>query len=96
MTCEIDSDSTISIAEDVIFREIHGEAVLLNLQTGKYFGLDEVGTAIWGLLAGHRTVEAVLDGLAERYEAPRERLEIDLGRFLELLRDRELISVIGR
>lgn len=93
MTCEIDSDSAISIARDVVFREINGEAVLLNLQTGQYFGLDEVGTAIWSLLASRRTVHAVLEGLAERYEAPRERLEADLGRFLELLRDRELISV---
>jgi len=96
MTCELDSDSAISVADEVVFREIDGEAVLLNLRTGKYFGLDKVGTVIWGLLASRQTVRAVLEGLTERYDAPRERLETDLRRFLELLRDRELISVDGR
>ena len=47
------------IPEDVVSREVGGEAVLLNLATGTYFGLDGVGTEIWNLLAreGHLSQE---------------------------------------
>ena len=47
------------IPEDVVSREVGGEAVLLNLATGTYFGLDGVGTEIWNLLAREGTIEGV-------------------------------------
>ena len=33
--------------DEVLFQELHGEGVLLNLKTGVYFGLDPVGARIW-------------------------------------------------
>ena len=36
-----------------LFQELQGEAVLLNLKSGVYFGLDPVGTRIWELFAKH-------------------------------------------
>ncbi len=38
------------ISPDVLFRELAGEAVLLDLKSQRYFGLGEVGTRIWQLL----------------------------------------------
>jgi hypothetical protein len=37
---------TLSIPEDIVFRDLAGEAVILNLGTGMYFGLNAVGTQI--------------------------------------------------
>ena len=34
----------ITVPESVLFRDLDGEAVLLETVTGRYFGLDEVGT----------------------------------------------------
>ena len=42
-------ESRIRINDDVLFQELHGEGVLLNLKTGVYFGLDPVGRRIWQL-----------------------------------------------
>jgi hypothetical protein len=36
-------NSTLRVPDDVLFRDLDGEAVILNLRTGTYFGLDEVG-----------------------------------------------------
>ena len=44
---ELMLDNRVAIPESVIAREVDGETVLLNLDTGIYFGLDAVGTAIW-------------------------------------------------
>ena len=43
-------DTSLAVPDDVIFRELDGEAILLNLATGMYFGLDQVGTRLWALI----------------------------------------------
>ncbi|MEW5871918.1 MAG: PqqD family protein [Chloroflexota bacterium] len=70
--------SSLSIPADVLFHELAGEAVLLNLATGKYFGLDEVGTRMWQLLAEHHQTEPVVQALLQEYDVPEEQLRSDL------------------
>ena len=71
-------DSRISVPEGVVFREIQGESVLLHLDTGEYFGLNEVGTRVWQLLGASATLRDVLEGLRQEYEVETEQLEEDL------------------
>ena len=65
-------------AKNVLFRQLGGEAVLLNLATGSYFGLNQVGTRIWTHVARGESLAAVLTVLVAEYEAPEERLRTDL------------------
>jgi len=69
---------SIAIPDDVLFRELDGEAVLLNLKTGTYFGLNPVGTRIWQLIVEQRSLARVLDVLASEYDASRDVLAADL------------------
>jgi hypothetical protein len=85
----------LAIGEDVIARELDGETVLLNLETGIYFGLDEVGTRIWQLLGAGGPVQAILDTLASEYDAEREALERDLTHFLAQLEARGLVVPVS-
>ena len=71
-------ESRISVPSDVLFREVAGEAVILNLETGKYYGLDEIGTRMWTLLAEHGCLEPVYSALLEEYNVREERLQSDL------------------
>lgn len=71
------TDSLV-VRPDVVFRELDGEAVLLNLETGTYLGLDKVGTRIWQLLVQHGSLAKVLDAMLEEYEVDPKRLEHDL------------------
>ena len=71
------SDSMV-IRDEVVFRELGGEAVLLNLKTGAYFGLDPVGTRVWQLLVEHGSVAQVMEVMLGEYDIDRERLERDL------------------
>ncbi|MBN1400973.1 MAG: PqqD family peptide modification chaperone, partial [Anaerolineae bacterium] len=46
----LSADARAEISPGTLFRELDGEAVLLNLESGHYYGLDEVGTRILSLL----------------------------------------------
>jgi len=70
--------SSLRVGEDVVFRELDGEAVILNLASGVYFGLDPVGTRVWQLIEQHGGLSEVLARLREEYDAAPDVLERDL------------------
>ncbi len=67
--------------------------ILLDAQRGRYFGVDEVGAAIWRMLAGASTLAQLVDGLEQEYAAPRETLEQDARAFLARLERARLVEV---
>lgn len=71
-------DSRLSHSDDVLFQEVGGEAVLLDLASEQYFGLDPVGTRIWALLGEVSDLQAVRDRLCEEYDAEPAKIESDL------------------
>ena len=84
-------DAAFRIPDDVVFRELDGEAVVLNLDTGVYFGLDAVGTRIWRLIEERKPLRLILDTLVEEYEAPSDRLQRDLLAFVDQLTGKGLV-----
>jgi hypothetical protein len=75
---DLSLNNSIMIPDDVLFRELDGEAVLLNLKTGTYFGLNPVATRMWQLIAEQHSLARVLETLTGEYEADRAVLENDL------------------
>jgi hypothetical protein len=71
-------DSTVSPSDDAVFRELEGESVLLNLETGMYYGLDAVGTRTWQLASVDGSLRAVRDALVQEYDAAPDLIERDL------------------
>jgi hypothetical protein len=64
--------------DEVLFQEVGGEAVLLNLTSESYFGLNAVGTRIWALLGQNSSLQNVFNTLCAEYEAEPAQLESDL------------------
>ena len=69
---------SLQVAENVVFQEIEGETVLLDLKQEQYFGLDEVGSRIWALIEGGHSVGAIVRTLGEEYDAGPQQIEHDL------------------
>ena len=86
-------DRTIRIGDDTIFRELAGEAVLLQLEAGMYFGLDAVGTRLWQLIAEHRHLRRVFDQAQAEFDVDAATLERDLVALVESLEARGLVVV---
>jgi len=90
---QIQEKQKVTISPEVLFQEVSGEMVLLDLSSESYFGLDAVGARIWGLLESGSTVGETLDTLLQEYEVERETLEADLGELLDRLLEAGLIRV---
>lgn len=85
-------DTTVRPVEDQISTEIEDELVVLQLDTGKYFGIDGVGPRVWELLQEPLTVGELEDRLIDEYDVSRERLQQDIDSLLAELDDAELIE----
>ena len=83
----------IVVNPGAIFREVEGEAVILDLDTGLYFGLDAVGTRIWKLIQQHGSLRRVLEALEDTYDGPPSAVKAGLLRLVTELLDRRLLQV---
>ncbi len=86
--------SKISIPKDVVFRDLDGEAILLNLETGKYYGLDQVGTRMWNLLSQHGQVEPAYWVMLEEYNVTEEQLREDMLGLVDKLASHGLVQIV--
>jgi hypothetical protein len=80
-----------SVPKDVVFRDLVGESVILDLRSGVYFGLNEVGTRIWQILSQDGDKEAVLRGLLQEFDVEEPRLRQELDSFVKELCERGLL-----
>jgi len=86
-------ERSVRIPADVVFRELQGEAVILNLSSSFYFGLDPIGTRIWQLCEAHGSLHAVWDAMRNEFDADDETLRADLIAFVDDLASKGLISI---
>jgi hypothetical protein len=84
----------ISIPDSVLSTELDSEGVLLNLETGEYFGLDEVGLEMWKALNSQPDVDVARTTLLQQFDVTEEVLARDLQEFVAKLAERKLL-VIG-
>jgi len=78
-------DSSVSVSPDVMVRKIGEEAVLLDLKTERYLGLDDVSARFWDLLTSGGSIQAAYQTLLAEFEVDPERLRTDLDAFVQEL-----------
>lgn len=91
----VNLDGTVKIREDVVFQKVGGETVLLNLETGVYYGLDSVGTRLWELFAEKGSLRLVFETMAQEYEVNPSVLQRNILRLVNELQAKKLIKVVG-
>jgi len=84
----------LRIAKGVLFQEVDGEAVLLSVDDGTYFGLNEVGTLAWKYLIGTGSLDDAFRGILEEYEVDEATLRTDLEAFAEELVSSGLAHIV--
>lgn len=82
-----------SVPSHVLVRFLNKESVLLNVQTEKYFGLDETGTRMWQLVTAAPTIAAAYNQLLEEYDVDEQLLRANLSDLLERLVENGLLSL---
>lgn len=80
-------------SDSVLYQEVGGEAVLLDLASETYFGLNAVGTRIWQLLLEDPSLLSVYDSLRNEYDVTPSQLQDDLLQLVGQLADAGLVRV---
>ena len=94
MKREVSVDSVVVASKRQVSSDLGGEAAILDLEGGVYYGLDEVGARMWEMIQEPRPVSEVRDALIEEYDVESERCERDLLALLERLAEERLIEVV--
>jgi hypothetical protein len=85
--------SVVVVAGEQISSDLAGEAVILNLKDGVYYGLDDVGARIWNLIQEPQSVDDICDRIFEEYDVGAGQCEHDVLALLDELAAAGLIEV---
>lgn len=78
----------------VIQSKIGDEVVMLDMDSGFYFGLNSVASIIWGKLEKAMSLQEILNELLEEYNIDRHTCEKDTMEFLDELFEKNIIKLI--
>jgi DNA-binding MarR family transcriptional regulator len=81
------------VSSGTLYREVQGEAVLLQLDSGEYFGLDEMANRIWQLIVEVGDLNEVEAALLEEFDVDQAVLSSDLERVVDELVEKRLIEI---
>ncbi len=68
----------VSVPDNILMRELDGESVILDLDSEKYFGLDDIGTRMWQVLSSSQTIQEAYDTLLLEYDVEPQQLQQDM------------------
>jgi hypothetical protein len=88
------AQSRVRRIQDVLDTEIDDQTVMMDIEQGSYFGLNETATRIWAMLAEPMVIGDLCDRLTEQFDVPREQCEQQVVAFLGSLLDRGLLQVV--
>lgn len=85
--------SKVVVSKDQVSCDLAGEAAILGLKNGVYYGLDIVGARIWNLIQAPVTVAAIRNVIMEEFDVAPDRCEHDLLYLLQKLCAEGLIQI---
>jgi hypothetical protein len=84
----------IEISDDVVWRDLGGEVVILDLATQHYFGLTGAGNEMWQLIAEHGSSDKIIDDLVARYDdVDPGKLQTDFEKLVRELADKGMVRI---
>jgi hypothetical protein len=83
----------IEISKDVIWRELGGEVVMLDLANQQYFGLTGTGSEMWQLIVEHGSADCVIDRMLAKYDVDPANLRADFDKLVNELAAKGMLRV---
>ncbi len=83
----------VTVPEGVLISQLQEESVILNLDSERYYGLDDVGTRFLSVLTTSDSIETAYEQLRHEYDVDPQVLRADLLALVERLIDQRIIEV---
>ncbi|ORC32661.1 hypothetical protein B4O97_16000 [Marispirochaeta aestuarii] len=92
----MDLETKVKAHDGVLATQLDGEAVLMHVERGIYFGLNEVGAFVWKLMTTPVLVRNLCDAVTEEFDVSLKVCSPDIQALLEKLKDEGLIEIVDR
>jgi hypothetical protein len=89
----ISPTSIVVAGKDQVTSDVAGEAVILHMRSGRYYGLAQVGARIWHLISEPKRVSEIRDAIVQEYDVAVDRCERDVVTLLEEMAEQGLVEV---
>jgi hypothetical protein len=89
----LDLQTLVARSGSLVSSAIEGDVTMMNVQTGKYYGLTTVGARIWALIENPTPVTVLCDQLIAEYRVGRETCESEVLTFLQRMADEGVVTV---
>ena len=83
----------ISRSPAVLAAEVDGEIVMMSIEQGRYFGLDDIGSDCWKRIEQPCSFAALIEGLAADYEADRGTIAADVTALLTKMVEQDVVRL---
>lgn len=90
---KITADTFVKRQENIPWKVIENEGILLNLRNGNYFTINEAGLFIWKLLDGSKNLEKIAKRISSRYNINKTLAFSDLLKFIKTLHIKRLLVI---
>lgn len=87
----IGPDSRPRRRDRVLVQRADDQWILLDVESGQYYALDEVSGRVWDLCDGSHSVSAMVATLCQEYDAPAEDVQEDVLEFLGEMAEEKLV-----
>jgi|TARA_B000000557_G_C20777829_1_gene445061 DNA integrity scanning protein DisA with diadenylate cyclase activity len=84
-------DEIFKIVDDIVVSEINNESVILNLKTGIYFQVNELGSYIVSQLNHYSTLESLNNKITKDFDVEPNKSKKDLLSFIKDLKSKGLL-----
>jgi hypothetical protein len=82
---------SLRLADNVVWREVGAEVVILDLTSNNYFGLNSIGSRVWHLIAQNRPIDEIVTTLLGEFDVDAEQLQADIQELIEQLESKGLL-----
>ena len=79
---EISNDTKFKTTENIAWRNVNDEIVILNLKSGEYFTLNDIAQCIWKAITDEKSVEEIKVNIIDEYDVSYERADRDIEDFI--------------
>lgn len=90
---DIATDTLIRRTDSQVSTAMEGETILLQLESGNYFSLNEVGALVWNELEAPRTVQQLCDRVCSEYEVDAQHCLRDVTQLIEHLLKEQMVEL---
>lgn len=90
---DLNLNSLVSRSKDQVSSVLDDETVILNVKTGKYFNLKEVGKRIWELIEKPTPIATIVQEIFSEYEVDLEKCQGDTLNLVTSLHEAGLVVV---